>query len=335
MSTRSTTALAALLTLAACASRPEYAVFPPLAATPPGERVARDHFSLLVPHGWQVVDDERDALWAREDPPPNGRWRVYRSLRAQHIAFGPVAPGVDVGALALAQLRQQHADDDLVVAESGRTQLAERDAWFVRGRIRGGSAELFLDVLEFLVPCDGSALWLSCQVPAGQLEASRQGFAALAASLQTDLAPPSSSVGVENALAGGRLAIRPPSGWETLTAGEGTIAAFASADGASRCEVATEPHGDGLAALAARYVADHAATWPDLRVLAIDRSPAGDRPRLRLCSVYRGEHGALVVDATWCDTGTGLDRVQFVVPVADYPALRAKIDDSLASLRWR
>ncbi|MBZ0152850.1 MAG: hypothetical protein K8J09_15090, partial [Planctomycetes bacterium] len=128
-----------LLLLVACAT-PEFAQFSPLPATIVGHRETRPLWSLVVPDGWQVRNSDADVLHAFEAPPKNGRHLVYRTL---HVATAAAVAADDDGGLGEAAQRlliERRANDEFVVQERGTARLGGRDAWFVRGTMRGPSA---------------------------------------------------------------------------------------------------------------------------------------------------------------------------------------------------
>lgn len=327
---------AALALLAAC-STSFYAQFPPLAGDGSGTRVERPTFSIVVPRGFELRGEDPGALSMFESPPDNGQYRLFRTL-AVVPAAAMVEDDADLMAeRAYALLAKGHEGDSLEVRETGRVRLADRDCWFLRGRIAGPSASWFFEVLEYLVPGDPQSLVVAFAMPEGQLEASRAGFAAVAATLQTKLAKPrEGAAGVLTWHDSDRLGVRLPAVWQRQTDGEGALAVFTQADGA-RCDVstATSTAGYDLEGLALGYVGDQAKKWAGLRLLSLERRAFDGRSALRVRSAFQDEDGTVVVDDTFVTDGKRLDRLLFRVPHADYVAQRAAIDRAVASLRWK
>lgn len=310
--------------LAAACATPEFAQFAPLPPQPQGQRVARERFSIVVPTGFALRDTaDPSALSAFEEPPANGRYRAYRTLEVVPL---PALAADDADALsqvALATLRQLRAADQLEEHEHGTARLGERDAFFVRGSIRGPSAGWFFDVLDYLVPGAPQSLAVRFAAPAGQLEASRAGFTAIAATLQTDLGAPRLAGGEATWLDGDRLAIRLPEDWLRQPAAEGVLAAFDCAVFAARCEIASVP-GTDLAAV---------RRTPE--ALTTDDSPRQGRASARSCRVVQDQDGPIVTDETFVVAADHLDRITFRMPLAAYRQQRAAVERALASLRWR
>lgn len=324
-----------LLLLVACAT-PEFAQFSPLPATIVGHRETRPMWSLVVPDGWQVRNGDADVLHAFETPPKNGRYLLYRTLRVTAAAAVTAEDEAGLGEAAQRLLVEHHADDGLVVQERGTARLGERDAWFVRGTIRGPAAGWTLDVLDYCVPGTPVSLVISFTAPAPQLAASRAGFAAIAATLETSLGAPRLTGGDVQRLDGGRLTLRLPAAWQRLDDGAGNGAELARfRRGDADCDVSTRlgdaPALDQFAAAAAEAPSEAR----DFRLLSIDRSPRGGHRAVRVRSAWRTAAGTVIADDTAVLAGAHLDVVRCRMPAADFAELAPEIDRALTSLRWQ
>lgn len=324
-----------LLLLVACAT-PEFAQFSPLPATIVGHREARPLWSLVVPDGWQVRNSDDDVLYAFEAPPKNGRHLVYRTLHVATAAAVAADDDAGLGEAAQRLLIERRTNDELVVQERGAARLAGRDAWFMRGTMRGPAAGWTFDVLDYCVPGTPVSLVISFTAPAPQLAASRAGFAAIAATLETSLGAPRLRGGDAQRLDGGRLTLRLPAAWQRLDDGAGNGAELARfRRGGAECNVSTRL---GDAPLLAQF-AEAAAKAPnearDFRLLSIDRSPRGGHRAVRVRSAWRGAAGTVIADDTAVLAGAHLDVVSCRVPAAEFAELAPEIDRALTSLRWQ
>lgn len=332
---------------AACAA-PYYAQFAPLPDAVRGARVVREAFSIVVPDGFRQRDEaESAAVRAFEEPPANGEHRLFRRLDVDLVAPMELADGEAMAQQALALLRQARIADGLEEQETGAVTLAGRDSWFLRGRVRGPSAGWRLEVLDFLVPGATHSVRVQCTIPDGQLAASRAGFLAIAATLQTTLAAPSEAVGAQHTFDGGRLSLRLPATWTraddeaAVAAANGTLATFVREPAGARCDLSAVTIAGAVSGAAwldqlrAGYLEDRGAEWPGLQVLAVERRQLGPRTLLRLRSAYRDGGETVVVDDSYAVEGTRVDRLLFRTTGADYRADRAGFDRAVASLRWR
>ena len=341
MSARSLMCVYAGLTMLAACSTSYYAQFPPLAADVQGTRVERPQFSIVVPRDFVLREMPGDGghLNAFEQPPDNGEHRLYRTLVVAPVAGMAEDDPERMAERAYALLAKRHEGDSLQVRQTGRARLADRDCWFLQGRIAGASAGWFFEVLEFLVPGDPQSLVVSFLIPEGQLEASRAGFVATAATLQTKLAMPKD--GAAGALVwhdGDRLGLRLPAVWQRQADGEGALAVFTQASGA-RCDLSTATAktavGFDLDNLARGYVGDQGKEWPGLRLLSLERRAIDGRTSLRVRAAFQDGDGTVVVDDTFVTDGKRIDRLLFRVPHGEYVGQRSAIERAVASLRWK
>lgn len=330
-------AFAAVAVFAAACAAPTYGVFEPLRADAPSLRVERPEFSILVPRSFTSVVTGDRGLLARETPPPNGGHLVYRVLDVS------VADGVDteepaaMERIALESLRARRKDDELTVRDSGATTLGGRDAFFVQGTCSAGAADLRLDVLDFFVPGSSKSLVVQCAIPEGQLAMSRDGFLAIANSLQTKLAPPGAAAGELRWFDGDRVGLRLPEAWQRQPDEEGALAVFVHDPSGARCDLVTKAL-DGAVELdrvAANYVAEKRGEWSRLRVLSTQRGTHDGRDVLRLRAAYQDGGDTIFVDDTFAVTAGRLDRLLFRVAAADLGSVRAAIDKGAGSLRWQ
>ncbi|MCA8974727.1 MAG: hypothetical protein KDC98_08390 [Planctomycetes bacterium] len=338
--------------VAGCAA-PEFARFGPMQPGGERDRVERRGFSIAVPQGFELRHgDDATALDAFENPPDNGRYRVYRTLKVQPVAA--VVAG-DVGAMsaaALAALQRFRASDGLEVLETGRAELAGREGWFLRGTIAGPAAGWRLDVLDYYVPAATTGFVVAFTGPEGQLAACREACAATAASLRAAAVPVATPVPepvpgstpdpVAASLTwfdGNRIALQLPGGWLRLPQAEGLIASLRLEGGRSSCTLTHETlAGDlTLERFARDRIAEHAAKWADLRLLLIDRQSRSGRTALRVCAACRDTNGGdtIVIDDTFVVGGGSCDRLTLRCPLVEYQGNRAAIEQLVASLRWQ
>lgn len=323
--------------LAAC-SLPEIARFEPLASGAPSQRHERPLFSIAVPTSWQLRDPgEVGSFGAFEEPPPNGRYRVYRTLQVIPVPAASTGAPAQLVERGLAELRQRHARDGFVELEAGAIRLCGRECALLRGRIDGPSAGWLFEVLEFYVPGDEGSLVVAFAIPDGQLAPSRDGFVAIAQSLRTSLGAPKDPAGELRWIDEGRVAVRLPVGWSGDAAAEGAVATFVLGESGTRCEVHAEPVADAEAR--ARLARDHATAtaghWQGLQVLAVERSQLAGRAWLRVVAAEGTAAGTRIVDETIVVGAGSRDRVVFRMAVADYVRLRPQVERSAASLQWR
>lgn len=333
---RARSIVVALALFAAGCAAPTYATFPPLPATGGGTRVERDRFSLVVPDGWQLRERDGSLLSAFESPPANGRFKLYRTL---DVATAPAVEPADdeamaTAAAALLRARRPGAE----VAETGRTRLDGREAYWLRGRQSDGAADWIFDVFDVLVPGDAASLVVSFAIPEGQLAASREGFLATAATLLPKSSPERASEFGELAwFDGDRLGLRLPSAWRRATDPGEALAVFELAGSDARCDLTTSTATAGyqLDPLVAGWLRDQAPKWAGLRQLSVERARRGGRDSLRFRGAFLADNETIVVDDTFVLAGNRMDRLLFRVPFADYPAQQAAIERAVASLRWR
>lgn len=328
--------LFAALAAAGCTT-PKYAQFPPLPADVACQRVECGRFSLLVPTHWRAMGEATaDAMYFVEDPPANGEIRAYRSVIA---VARPMVAGDTPEAIAqagLAAVRASHAKDDLHELAVGTATLAGRDCVFLRGTITPSSYDVVIETLNYFVPGDAGAIALEFRVPEGQFDAAQPGFAAIAQSLQTTIAPPRFG-GDLLWLDGDRIGMLAPDGWQRVVDPAPSLAAFTLADGEAHCDLstATSANGFDLDRLAKGYERDKAKEWPDLRVTAIERGVRAGRVFARFRGAYRDELGTVFVDDTFFVVGDRLDRVLCRVPAAERDRALPTVDRIVGSLRWR
>ena len=325
-----------VLSLASC-STSYYAQFPPLAADGQGTRIERPTFSIVVPPDFEVRGKDPEALTAVEQPPANGKHRLFRTVSVVPAASMVEDDADRMAERAYALLAKGHEGDSLEVRETGRAQLAGRDCWFLRGRIAGAAFGWFYEVLEYLVPGDPHSLVVAFAIPDGQFDSSRAGFVATAATLQTSLAMPKD--GPAGALTwhdGNRLGVRLPAAWQRQADSEGALAVFTQSDGA-RCDVSTATSATGydLQQLALGYLGDKSKQWPALRLLSLERRALDGRSSLRVRAAFQDADGTVLVDDTFVTDGKRMDRLLFRVPHASYVQQRAAIDRAAGSLRWK
>ena len=141
MSARLVMCVYAGLTMLAACSTSYYAQFPPLAADVQGTRVERPQFSIVVPRDFELRDMPGDGghLNAFEQPPDNGEHRLYRTLVVAPVAAMSDDDPERMAERAYALLAKRHEGDSLVVRQTGRARLADRDCWFLQGRVAGPS----------------------------------------------------------------------------------------------------------------------------------------------------------------------------------------------------
>ncbi|MFO1076427.1 MAG: hypothetical protein U1E73_01730 [Planctomycetota bacterium] len=325
------------LVVASACALPKFAQFPPLPADVACHRVDRGSFSVLVPDHWREFGEAGpDDLHFVEDAPANGEIHAYRALVVR--TREPIA-GDDPAAITqagLAALCARHANDNLAVVATGTASLAGRDCAFLQGTITPSSYEVVLETLCYLVPGEGKALVVEFTVPAGQLDAARPGFAAIAQSLQTPVPPPRAG-GELLWLDGDRVGVFVPDGWMRAADAGPALAAFTFGDGEAHCEVstATSENGYDLARLAQGYERDQAPQWPDLCITAVERGTLGGRAFVRFRGAYRDELGTVFVDDTFVVAGDRLDRVLCRVPHGEPTAALASAQRLARSLRWR
>lgn len=323
--------------LATGCATPWYGQFEPLRADSPTKRIERPEFSILVPAGFSVVERDDGTLLARETPPPNGRYRVYRILDIG-FADGVATDEPDsMQSAALDRLRSLRENDRLVVADAGAMTVAGRDAFWLHGTCGAGAADLTFDVLDFFVPGSPKSIVVQCSIPEGQLAASHDGFVALVNSLQTTLGPPGAAAGALRWFDGDRIGLRLPDGWQPVTDEAGALAVFVHEPSGARCDLVTKitDAAVDLDRVAANWVAENSAEWPVLSVLSQQRFVRDGRDVLRLRGAYRDGGDTIAVDDTYAVTRDRLDRLLFRIPLADYRSQRVAIDQVVRSLRWR
>jgi hypothetical protein len=321
-------ALVALLATG-CASNSTYAIYAPAQAGPEASRIERSDFSIVPPLGWEVVDSEDNArLKLREQPPDNGRNRLYRIL---DVELAPEASDSDGQNL----LRQRHAKDDLEVRSAGTTQLAGRDCQFLVGRKRGPAADLFFDVLDYYVPGKNHGLIVSFLLPDGQLAASRSALEQTASTLHTSLGMPGGVLGTMQWHADHNFGLRLPAEWEAQADTQGALAMYLSKEGSARCDVIAQTFANAcdLDRLFANYEQDRTKLWGEVSVLQTEWRHVGDLRALRFVSVYQDADGPIVTDDLFVAHGNTMYNVLFRAPQAEYAALHTAIGNSLASVR--
>lgn len=336
MSSRRAGVVVLALGVAGCAA-PYYATFAPLPATGEGTRVERDGFSLVVPAGWQLREGGDGVLLAAfEAPPANGRYQLYRRLA---VASAPAVAAADDAAMAAAATALLRARrPDLEVRATGRTTVADREAWWLRGRVPGGAAGWFLETLDVLVPGDRGSLVVGFEIPEGQLDASRDGFLATAATLRTTLAAPAATAVAELAwFDRDRIGVRLPATWQRAADPGEALAVFELAGSDGRCDLTTATSAEGyqLDPLVEGYLRDQAPKWAGLRIQSVERARRSGHDSLRFRATFLADGETIVVDDTFVLVGNRMDRLLFRVPFADYAAQRMVIERAVASLQWR
>lgn len=312
-----------------CASNSTYAIYAPAEVGPEASRIERSDFSIVPPRGWELVSGEdTGSLKLREQPPDNGKNRLFRFLEVE------LAPAVADGA-SQSLLRQRHAQDDLEVSNVGTTQLAGRDSQFLVGRMRGPAADLFLEVLDFYVPGKDHGVIVSFRVPDGQLAASRGALEQTAATLRTSLGMPAGVLGAMEWLANHHFGLRLPAEWEAQADTQGALAMYLSKEGSARCDVIAQTFANAcdLDRLLAGYEQDRTKLWGAVSVLRTEWRRIGNLRALRFVSVYQDADGPIVTDDLFVANGSTMYNVLFRAPLAEYAALRAAIANSFASAR--
>ena len=323
--------------LGGCASGSFYGVFPPAVPGAAAQRATKGPFSLVGPAGWDRLDDATEpGLRWREAPPPNGQYLLYRFCVVEPAPTMAEDEPATMTASALQVLRERHAKEDLEVRQTGTVQLGERTATFLVGRHRGNAAGFFHEVLEYHVPGAEHSLVLAFSVPDGQLEASRAGFEAIAATLRTTLGlPQPGAAGRWIWLDDHHIGVRLPGDWEPQEDRQGALGVYLHAAGSARCDVTAETLANGvdLASLQAGYETDQSARLTDLVLTGVQQRRIGNLAALRFQSAYRDAGDTIVCDDLFVAKGNRIYRVLFRVPEPEFAALRGTITQILDSVR--
>ena len=92
-----------------------------------------------------------DELLLAQTPPKDGGMRVLRRFEVHQAPVMHDDEEERMEAAALAQLATMRARDGYTRSGTGRARIADRTCYWQRGRMSGGAANVWLDVVDWLV----------------------------------------------------------------------------------------------------------------------------------------------------------------------------------------